>query len=144
MNDLDNNDMVSFEFETILVSSINKYLTKGFNCMKKLITWTISALILMIGFPWLVVTFAGSAAMAICFLLFFAINPLYAAVCGAFAGKNIKQLWALPIISAGLFLTGTWLLFELGETAFLLYCGCYLIIGIIAMLISSFVSKKKR
>jgi len=34
--------------------------------------------------------------------------------------------------------------FEIGETAFLLYCGCYLIIGIIAMLISAFVNKRKQ
>ena len=111
--------------------------------MKKLIAWTISALVLMIGFPWIAVTFAGGAGMAICFILFFVINPLYAAVCGVFAGKNIKRLWVLPIISAGLFLTGVWLFFEMGETAFLLYGGCYLIIGIIAMLISAFVNKRK-
>ena len=36
-------------------------MTKESDCMKKLITWTMSALILMIGFPWLAVTFAGSA-----------------------------------------------------------------------------------
>ena len=114
------------------------------DCMKKLIVWTICTFILMIGFPWLTVTFAGSAGMAICFLLFFAINPLYAAVCGAFAGKNIRQLWALPIITAGLFLAGTWLFFEMGETAFLLYCGCYLIIGIAAMLISAFLNERKQ
>ncbi len=112
--------------------------------MKKLIAWTISALILMIGFPWLAVAFAGSAGMAICFLLFYAINPLFSVVCGAFAGQNIKQLWALPIITAGLFLVGAWLFFELGETAFLLYCICYLIIGIVAMLISAFVNKRKQ
>lgn len=111
--------------------------------MKKLITWMISALILMIGFPWLAVTFAGSAGMAVCFILFFAINPLYCAVCGAFAGKNIKQLWALPIISAGLFLAGAWIFFEMRETAFLLYCGCYLAVGIVAMLISTFVNKRR-
>lgn len=112
--------------------------------MKKLIAWTISALILMIGFPWLAVTFAGSAGMAICFLLFYAINPLFSVVCGLFAGKNIRQLWALPIITAGLFLIGTWLFFELGEPAFLLYSGCYLIIGMIAMLISSLMNKRKQ
>jgi len=112
--------------------------------MKKMIAWIISALILMIGFPWLAVTFAGSAGMAICFMLFFAINPIYAAVCGVFAGKNIQQLWALPIIAAGLFLAGAWLFFEMGETAFLLYSGCYLVIGSMAMLISSFVNKRKR
>lgn len=112
--------------------------------MKKLIAWVISAVILMIGFPWLAVTFAGSAGMAICFILFFAINPLYSAVCGAFSGKAIKQLWALPIITAGLFLAGAWLFFEMGETAFLLYCGCYLVIGIVSMLISAFVHKRKQ
>lgn len=111
--------------------------------MKKLVAWTISALILMIGFPWLAVTFAGSAGMAVCFILFFAINPMYSAICGAFAGREIRQLWALPIVTAGLFLAGVWLFFEMGETAFLLYSGCYLIIGIIAMLISAFVNKRK-
>ena len=112
--------------------------------MKKLITWTILAMLLMIGCPWLAVEFAGSAGMAICFILFFAVNPLFSVVCGVFAGKSIKQLWALPIITAGLFLAGAWLYFEIGENAFLVYCGCYLIIGIIAMMISAFVSKRKQ
>ncbi len=111
--------------------------------MKKLIFWMLSTLFLMIGCPWLAVEFAGSAGMAVCFILFFAINPVFSAVCGIFAGKNIKQLWALPIITAGLFLVGTWLFFDMGETAFLLYAGCYLIIGIIAMLISAYLSKRK-
>ncbi len=112
--------------------------------MKQFITWTVLAILLMIGCPWLSVEFAGSAGMAICFLLFFAVNPIFSAVCGAYAGKNIKQLWPLPIVVAGLFLAGVWLFFEMGERAFLLYCGCYLIIGIVAMLISSFVNKRKQ
>lgn len=112
--------------------------------MKKLITWIVLAILLMIGCPGLAIEFAGSAGMAICFVLFYAINPLFSAVCGVFAGKNIKQLWALPIITAVLFLAGTWIFFEMAETAFLLYCGCYLIIGIISMLISDFVNKRKQ
>lgn len=112
--------------------------------MKKLLTWTLFTIVLMIGCPWLAVEFAGSAGMAVCFILVFAVNPLFSAVCGVFAGKNIQQLWALPIITAGLFLAGAWLFFEVEETAFLLYCGCYLMIGIIAMLISAFVNKKSQ
>ena len=112
--------------------------------MKRLICWTIFALLVMIGCPWLTVTFAGSAGMAICFILFFAVNPLFSAVCGAFAGSNIKKLWALPIITAGLFLAGVWIFFDMGETAFLLYCICYFIIGIIAMLISALFKKRKQ
>ena len=111
--------------------------------VRKMISWIIAAILLMICCPWLTVTFAGSAGMAICLILFFTINPLFSAACGAFAGTNIRQLWGLPIITAGLFLAGVWLFFEMGETAFLLYCGCYLIIGIIAMLISAFVKKRR-
>ncbi|MBE6991458.1 MAG: hypothetical protein E7430_02625 [Ruminococcaceae bacterium] len=112
--------------------------------MKKLITWTLLAMLLMIGFPWIAVEFAGSAGMAICFILFYAVNPLFSVVCGVSAGKNIRQLYALPVITVVLFLTGVWLFFEIAESAFLLYGGCYLIIGIIAMLISAFANKRKK
>ena len=80
--------------------------------MKPLIFWSILAMLLMIGCPWLAATFAGSAGMAVCLLLFFVV--------------------------AGLFLAGAWLFFAMGETAFLLYCVCYLMIGMIAMLMRSF------
>ena len=110
--------------------------------MKRLIVWILAAVILMIGLPWLVVTFSGSAGMAACFLLFFGVNPIFSAVCGAFAGQNIKQLWILPLLVAALFLAGAWLLFEFGESAFLWYGGSYLMIGMIAMLIR-FAAKKR-
>ena len=106
--------------------------------MKPLIFWSILAMLLMIGCPWLAATFAGSAGMAVCLLLFFGVNPIFSAVCGVFAGKDIKRLWPLPIVVAGLFLAGAWLFFAMGETAFLLYCVCYLMIGMIAMLMRSF------
>ena len=111
--------------------------------MKQLITWMIVAILLMIGCPWLAVEFAGSAGMAVCFILFFAINPIFSVVCGVHAGKNIKQLWGLPIIVAVLFLAGVWMFFEIGESAFLLYGRCYLVIGVIAMLISALMNKIK-
>lgn len=112
--------------------------------MKKLLFWTMLALLIMIGCPWLAVAFAKDAGMAICFLLFFAINPLFSALCGAFAGRELRLLWPLPLITAGLFLVGTWLLFEMAETAFLLYGGGYLLIGMLAMLISALVKCKAR
>lgn len=111
--------------------------------MRKVINWIIFVLILMIGCPWLAVTFAGTAGMAVCFLLFYAINPLFSIACGVFAGKNIKKLWMLPLFNAGAFLVGTWLFFEMGEPAFWLYCGVYLIIGICSMLVTAWLNKKK-
>lgn len=112
--------------------------------MKKLIVWTILAIALMIGCPYLAVTFAGSNGMAICFLLFFAVNPLFCILCGSFAGADVKRLWALPIFAAALFLAGVWLFFEMGEPAFSLYGGCYLVLGIAAMLIRAFIKRKQQ
>ena len=111
--------------------------------MKKLLLWTALAALLTIGCPWLAVSFAGTAGMAVCFLLFFAVNPVFSAVCGIFAGRSIKQLWSLPLIVATLFLAGVWLFFEMGEPAFLLYAGTYLVIGLIAMPAGAFAKKRK-
>jgi len=105
--------------------------------------WIAISAIIMFAFPWLAVTFIkGDASMAICFLLFFAINPMYSIFIGIFAGKSIKELWCLPIISAILFLLGTWTFFDIGETAFIMYALIYFIIGIVAMLVSVFISRK--
>lgn len=112
--------------------------------MKKLVVWMIAAVLIMIGCPWLAVTFAGSAGMAVCFLLFFTINPLFSAVCGIFAGKNIRQYWVLPIVTTGLFLAGAWLFFEMGETAFVIYGAGYLVIGVVAMLLNAMVEGRKK
>ncbi len=110
---------------------------------KNIILWLAASAVVMLAFPWLAVTFVkGDAGMAVCFLLFFAVNPLYSVLIGVFAGKDVKHLWSLPVISAVLFLIGTWIFFDMGETAFILYAAVYLIIGIMAMLISMFIRKK--
>lgn len=109
--------------------------------MKKSTIWIAAAVLLMIGCPWLAVTFAGEAGMAICFILFYAVNPLFSIFCGVFAGSHWKRRWYLPLVSAGTFLLGTWLFFEMGEPAFLLYAGCYLALGMISMLIRWFFQK---
>ena len=110
---------------------------------KNIILWMAASAVVMLAFPWLAVTFVkGDAGMAVCFLLFFAVNPLYSVIIGAFAGKDVKHLWSLPVISAVLFLIGTWIFFDMGEMAFILYAAVYLVIGIMAMLISMFIRKK--
>ncbi len=95
--------------------------------------------------PWLAVTFVkGDAGMSACFILFFGVNPIYSIIIGAFAGKDLRYLWSLPVISAVLFLIGTWIFFDMGETAFIIYAVVYLILGVPAMLISTFINKKKQ
>ena len=105
--------------------------------MKKMLPWCLSSTVVMLALPWLAVTLVkGDKGMAACFLLFFAVNPVYAVCAGAYAGRNIKSAWTLPIITSGLFLAGTWIFFDWGEPAFWQYALAYLLLGIAAMLIS--------
>lgn len=110
---------------------------------QNMIFWFILSAIIMLLLPWMAVTFIkGDGGMAACFILFFCVNPVYSITAGAFAGKNSKQRWFLPIISVILFLAGTWIFFDMGETAFIRYAAVYLLLGCAAMLISAFTVRK--
>lgn len=56
--------------------------------------------------------------------------------------KHIKEMWSLPVIAAALFLLGSWISFDPGEGAFVIYAGGYLVIGIVSMLFSSWLSAR--
>lgn len=112
--------------------------------MKKLALWLMLSAFVLLALPWLVVTFVkGSGGMAVCFLLFFAVDPVYAICAGSRAGRDVKRLWPLPVITAGFFLLGAWLLFDMGEAAFLQYALVYLLLGLAAMWVSAFIRKKR-
>lgn len=102
----------------------------------------ISAAVMLL-LPWLADSLIGSdAGMAACLVLFFAVNPIYSLALGAFAGRDVKHLWGLPVISAALFLLGAWMFFDMGEQAFIMYAGIYLLLGLFAMLGLGLIRKK--
>ena len=105
--------------------------------------WLIVSMVMMLFLPFLTNSFVnGDAGMAVCIILFYAVNPIYSVIMGVFAGKNIKRLWGMPVISAVLFLLGSWIFFSMGERAFILYAGVYLILGMAAMTISMIIHRK--
>lgn len=111
--------------------------------MKKMIAWLIASASILLALPWLAVTFIKSdAGMAVSLFLFFVLNPIYAICAGAYAGRDVKRFWALPLITALFFLAGAWLFFDMGEMAFILYALIYLLLGMAAMLLSRFIRKK--
>lgn len=110
---------------------------------KNIILWLAVSAAVMLALPWLAAAFVkGDAGMAVCFLLFYAVNPVYSVIIGVFAGRDIRHLWSLPVISAALFLIGSWIFFDMGETAFILYALFYLVFGTAAMLTAAFIGKK--
>lgn len=82
--------------------------------MMKITAWLAATAFVMLGLPYLAVTFVK-----------------------ADAGGDIKKRWFMPGTAAGLYLAGAWLSFQPGERAFLLYAAAYLIIGTAAMLITA-------
>lgn len=105
---------------------------------KKFIGWLAGSVTVMFLLPWAAITFIpDDAGMAVILLLFFAIYPVYAITLGFFAGKNIKEMWSLPFITAALFLLGSWSFFDPGEGAFVIYTGVYWVMSMIAMFLSS-------
>lgn len=110
---------------------------------KKIGLWMATSAAVMVLLPWLTVRLVpGDAGMAVCFLLFYAVNPVYTLAAGWSAGKQAKTLWSIPVAAAVLFLAGTWLVFDMGERAFLMYAGIYLLLGLAAMLVSALVKRK--
>ena len=109
---------------------------------KKRLCWLLAAVIIMILLPWFAVTFVkGDAGMAVCLILFFAINPVFSVLIGVFAGKDADRSWYLPVISPLLFIAGTWMFFDMEETAFVTDAGFYLMLGLAAMFLSKGRSK---
>ena len=96
-----------------------------------------SALIMLL-LPWCAVTLIkGDGGMAALFLLFYAINPIASIAIGIFSGRNIRASWFQPVLLAILFLLGAWVFFDIGEWLFILYATIYLLLGCVAMLITS-------
>ena len=100
--------------------------------------------VVMIGLPYLAVKFVrGDAGMAVCFLLFFAVDPLTSVFIGIAAGRELRGRRFWPLLSPVLFLLGVWILFDPGETAFLLYAGAYLLLGFASMLLSAWIRRRR-
>lgn len=86
--------------------------------------------------PFLAVHFAPEGTgMSICFLLFWAVDPVTCISTGWFSGRRPKLRWYFIPLPALLFLTGAWIFFEV-DTAFLLYTLAYLLLTILATLIT--------
>ena len=113
--------------------------------MKKNLGAMIAILIVMFAVPWAAVTFApGDAGMAICFILFFGVNPTVSMFVGIFAGLKPKQRWFLPAVNAAAFQLGAWTVFDWGNPDFYGYTAAYLCVALVSMLAAIIVVRNVR
>ena len=98
--------------------------------------------ILLIFVPLIAVKFIpGDAGMAVCFILFFAINPIAAIIVGINSGRDLKSNRFLPLIFSILFILGAWVAFGMGVKDFYIYALVYLAIGYLTAIIGKFLLK---
>ena len=116
--------------------------------MKKLLPALLLSLLVLFVPPLLAVLFAGMSGMAICFILFFAVNPIYFALLGVFALRAFQSRWYLPLLSAAVYILSMSILFTPRETAWLLYAAIYLFVsasvGAIYALVKKFKPKENK
>ncbi|WP_294628708.1 hypothetical protein [uncultured Bacteroides sp.] len=106
---------------------------------KKYIHWLCATAAVMFVLPFAVARLASECSgMALCMLLFLILNPMYSLLLGSHCGSDIKRMWNLPLISAVMFLSGTWLFFDIKEVWFIIYAAIYLVLGWTAMFVSKY------
>lgn len=102
------------------------------------------SILIMLAFPWCAVTFIkGDGGMAAVFLLFYVIDPIAAAAVGVFSGRYVPSAWFQPLFLGVLFILGSWISFEMGQGAFVIYGLVYVVLGYTAMLITWLILKIK-
>ena len=110
--------MITIEAQMNAIRNLTDQSRRCIFMKRSVILWLAVSAVIMFALPWLAVTFVkGDAGMAVCFMLFYAVNPIYSIVIGAFAGREIKHLFSLPLISSIMYLLGVWMFFDLGESA---------------------------
>ena len=112
--------------------------------MKKNLMYGLVSAAVMVLLPWLAVAFTpADAGMAVCLLLFFVVNPVYAVTAGALAERKGKTMLPQPLMTAVLFLAGAWLNFPPIDPVFWGYWAVYLALGYVGFGLGGLSRKKK-
>ena len=110
--------------------------------MKKPLIWLLSAIIIMLGLPLIINILKVYPGMMYALILVYCVNPIYSGFLGYYTGRNIKELWILPVVPAVLFLLGAHLIYKMAFKTYIIHFFIYLLISYIAALVS--VKKRKK
>ena len=92
--------------------------------MKKIAGSIVIILAVLFLLPLMVAKLApANAGMALCFILFFVVNPIFSAVAGIYSGLNMKRMWYIPLVIAVVFLLSTWVVFDMLSAANTIQCA---------------------
>lgn len=111
---------------------------------KKFWLYVFASIVFMAALPLYTVKIAAGGAGLIGFIfLLLIVNPLYMIFLGFNCGKNIKQLWSIPLISSALFWIGAALFMEMSVDGCIIYFAIYILAAYISMVTSYYIFHKK-
>lgn len=103
--------------------------------MRKILIVIITLLIIMLVLPVLIVKLAPSdAGMALCFILFFVVDPFTILALSIMAGTELRKLWWVPVAGAVAFPLFFGVAVQEVVIELFVYSIFYAIAGILAML----------
>ena len=95
----------------------------------------VTMLIVMFILPLIAVRIVSSdAGMALCFILFFAVNPLMVIALSVMAGTELRKLWWIPLLAAVLFPVFFGIVVKELLIDLFIYSALYLAVGLLAMI----------
>ena len=110
---------------------------------RKIVIAVSTLIVAMLILPILVVKLApADFGMALCLILFFAVEPFVVMSLGVMAGTEIRKLWWIPVVSAAVF--PLFFGVAVGELVveLFVYSAIYLCMGALAMLGTYYVVKR--
>ena len=113
--------------------------------MRKVVVSMVIILCVLFFMPLIAVkVVSGDCGMGLCFILFYLVNPMLSVFMGIYSGLDIKKLWYIPLVLGVVFVLSMWIIFDMGETDFILYGIGYFVIGVIVMLITATIKRIRR
>lgn len=77
-------------------------------------------------------------------IFFFGINPITTIYLNSMINKDIKKLWWIPVLFSLIFLLSYWLVLKDVIADLMIYAVIYLVLGVIAMVLSYFLSNRSK
>lgn len=107
------------------------------------IAWLIATAAIMLGMPSTTRFTDVDVFLVLVVLEFFMIGPLWSLGTGIFSGWNKKERWWLTVANPLLFVAGSWIFLDMWELDFLFYAFCYLMVGLLSMLVTAVIREHR-
>ena len=86
----------------------------------------------------------GDTLFGFAFLFLYVVAPAWSATAGVLSASDVRRMWSLPLVSAGIGLLGCWTGFDWGNLDFVMFAFVYTAIGAGTMGLTLLLRRRRR